>query len=52
MRGAMHPLTHTSSWRGAQLSTKSIECVFVVWYFVKPRDKFTLAYLEVALGIK
>jgi hypothetical protein len=35
MRGAIHPLPHTSSWRIASLSRGYF---FVAWYEVKNRD--------------
>jgi hypothetical protein len=45
MRGAIHPLPYTSSWRGALLS---IRYAFVVLYFVKHRemDGFNLSHSD------
>jgi hypothetical protein len=39
MHGAVSPFPHTSSWRGAYLSTKYI---FMVWYLFKHRDNFAI----------
>jgi len=42
MRGAMSPFSHTSSCRGAYLSTGY---VFMAWYLDNPRDNFTFTYV-------
>jgi len=39
IHGAIPPLLHTSSGRGAKLSTGYI---FMTWYLVKDRDNFYL----------
>jgi hypothetical protein len=41
MLGAIPPLLHTSSWRGAYLS---VGYVYMAWYLVKPRDNFTFNF--------
>jgi hypothetical protein len=38
MRGAIPPLTHKSSWRGAELSKGH---VLTTWDLVRHRDNFT-----------
>jgi hypothetical protein len=44
MRGAVPPLSYTSSRRIVQLSTGQ---VFIAWYLVKHSDKFSLPYTRI-----
>jgi len=45
MRGAIPPLTHTSSWRGVQLRNGYF---FMAWCLVKLRDNFTFPVVMMA----